>query len=131
MKGLIPIGFSDFREIIERGFRYIDKTRYVHTLCTTGKYYFLSRPRRFGKSLHISLNNELYSGSKSLFEGLWIYDHWDWEKILPVIQKYCKDMASASDKLELKCTNKNVFFSGKGEVGIFDFVVTCLAINLK
>ena len=85
MKGLIPIGFSDFREIIERGFRYIDKTRYVHTLCTTGKYYFLSRPRRFGKSLHISLIKELYSGSKALFEGLWINDHWDWEKIHPVI----------------------------------------------
>ncbi len=85
MKGMIPIGFSDFREIIERGFRYIDKTRYVHTLCTTGKYYFLSRPRRFGKSLHISLIKELYSGSKSLFEGLWIFDQWDWVNIHPVI----------------------------------------------
>jgi hypothetical protein len=92
MKGLIPIGFSDFREIIERGFRYIDKTRYVHTLCSTGKYYFLSRPRRFGKSLHISLIKELYSGSKSLFEGLWIYDQWDWGKIHPVIHLSLKSL---------------------------------------
>ena len=92
MKGLIPIGFSDFREIIERGFRYIDKTRYVHTLCMMGKYYFLSRPRRFGKSLHISLIKELYSGSKSLFEGLWIYHHWDWGKIHPVIQLSLKSL---------------------------------------
>ena len=92
MKGLIPIGFSDFREIIERGFRYIDKSRYVHTLCTTGKYYFLSRPRRFGKSLTISLIKELYSGSKNLFKGLWIEDKWDWDKRHPIIHISLKSL---------------------------------------
>ena len=92
MKGLIPIGFSDFREIIERGYRYIDKSRYIHSLCTTGKYYFLSRPRRFGKSLTISLIKELYSGSKNLFKDLWIEDKWDWDKRYPIIHISLKSL---------------------------------------
>jgi hypothetical protein len=92
MKGLIPIGFSDFREIIERGYRYIDKSRYIHTICTTGKYYFLSRPRRFGKSLTISLIKELYSGSKNLFKDLWIEDKWDWDKRHPIIHISLKSL---------------------------------------
>jgi len=51
---IYPIGIQTFEEIIRRGFLYIDKTEYIYKLATTGKYYFLSRPRRFGKSLLIS-----------------------------------------------------------------------------
>jgi len=51
---------------------YIDKTQNIYTLITTGRYYFLSRPRRFGKSLLISTLNELFSGNKELFQKLWI-----------------------------------------------------------
>ena len=51
-----------------------------------GKYYFLSRPRRFGKSLLLDTISELFSGSELLFKGLWIHDKWDWETTNPVIR---------------------------------------------
>ncbi|MCS7036526.1 MAG: AAA family ATPase, partial [Saprospiraceae bacterium] len=70
----LPIGIQDFRTIRTEGYKYVDKTEYVHRLVTSGKFYFLSRPRRFGKSLTVSTLQELYSGSRELFEGLWIAD---------------------------------------------------------
>ncbi|NUO01389.1 MAG: ATP-binding protein [Saprospiraceae bacterium] len=82
----LPLGLQDFREIIEGGYKYIDKTAYVHRLCSSGKYYFLSRPRRFGKSITVSVLNELYSGSQELFKGLWIENKWNWSNRHPVIR---------------------------------------------
>ncbi|MBE2208510.1 MAG: AAA family ATPase, partial [Saprospiraceae bacterium] len=82
----LPIGIQDFRTLIEDGYKYVDKTRYVHQLATTGKFFFLSRPRRFGKSITIATLQELYSGSRVLFKGLWIEDKWDWNKRHPVIR---------------------------------------------
>jgi Predicted AAA-ATPase/PD-(D/E)XK nuclease superfamily len=84
MKNL-PIGIQTLGEIRAKNGIYVDKTSLVHQLVTTGKYYFLSRPRRFGKSLTVSTLKELYLGNKVLFEGLWIYDQWDWSKTNPVI----------------------------------------------
>jgi hypothetical protein len=80
-----PIGLQDFKGIIEDGFMYVDKTRLIHTLIGSGKYYFLSRPRRFGKSLLLSTIKQVFSGNKDLFKGLWIEDHWNWEQKHPVI----------------------------------------------
>jgi len=80
-----PIGLQDFRGIREGGFLYVDKTQLIHTLIESGKYYFLSRPRRFGKSLLLSTVKEIFSGSKDLFKGLWIEQHWNWEQRHPVI----------------------------------------------
>jgi hypothetical protein len=80
-----PIGQQDFRGIIQGGFVYVDKTRLIHTLIESGKYYFLSRPRRFGKSLLLSTIEEIFRGSRDLFKGLWIVDHWDWDQKYPVI----------------------------------------------
>ena len=57
----------------------------IHTLVESGKYYFLSRPRRFGKSLLLSTIKEIVSGSKELFKGLWIEGQWNWEQKYPVI----------------------------------------------
>ena len=74
-----PIGIQDFRTLREGGYVYVDKTEHIHRLLTTGKYYFFSRPRRFGKSLTVATMNELYSGSRELFDGLWVQDHWDFE----------------------------------------------------
>jgi hypothetical protein len=84
MKNL-PIGMQSLAEIRENNCIYVDKTELVHRLVTTGKYYFFSRPRRFGKSLLISTLKSLYLGHKNLFEGLWIEDKWDWSKTNPVI----------------------------------------------
>jgi hypothetical protein len=84
MKNL-PIGIQTLAQIRAKNGIYVDKTQLVHQLVTSGTYYFLSRPRRFGKSLTISTLKELYLANKSLFEGLWIYDKWDWSKTNPVI----------------------------------------------
>ncbi|MVT12074.1 ATP-binding protein [Chitinophaga tropicalis] len=81
-----PIGLQSFREIREGGFVYIDKTEKIHQMVDSGKYYFLSRPRRFGKSLLLDTISELFSGSKELFKGLWIYDKWNWDAKNPVIR---------------------------------------------
>lgn len=67
---LYPIGIQNFSEIRTRGFAYVDKTAAVYALAATGKYYFLSRPRRFGKSLLISTMEAYFSGKKELFNGL-------------------------------------------------------------
>ena len=65
---LYPIGIPNFSSIRERGFAYVDKTRLVYQLASTGKYYFLSRPRRFGKSLLVSTLEAYFSGQKELFK---------------------------------------------------------------
>jgi hypothetical protein len=81
-----PIGLQSFRKIREGGFVYVDKTRLIHTLVESGSYYFLSRPRRFGKSLLLDTITELFIGSETLFKGLWIHDKWDWNNKTPVIR---------------------------------------------
>ena len=81
---LLPIGIQTFRDIIEGGFYYVDKTHFIPKL--TSKYYFLSRPRRFGKSLFLDTLKEAFSGTKELFKGLYLYDNWDWEKRYPVVR---------------------------------------------
>ncbi|KZX12967.1 ATP-binding protein [Methanobrevibacter curvatus] len=82
----LPVGIQTFSEIREEGYVYVDKTKYIHEITTRGKPYFLSRPRRFGKSLLISTLKELFEGNKKLFKDLYIYDKWDWNKKYPVIK---------------------------------------------
>ncbi|AEE52285.1 ATP-binding protein [Haliscomenobacter hydrossis] len=82
----LPLGLQDFRKIIENDFKYIDKTRYIYEMCRTPGAYFLSRPRRFGKSITLAVLQELYLGSRDLFKGLWIQDHWDWNRTHPVLR---------------------------------------------
>jgi hypothetical protein len=91
-----PIGIQTFSEIIEGGFIYVDKTELIHQLITSGKYYFLSRPRRFGKSLLLSTLAEIFSGNKKLFEGLWIENNWNWEQKHPVIRISFSDIGVAT-----------------------------------
>ena len=74
----LPIGMQTFREIREMNCYYVDKTAYVGRLLDEGKHYFLSRPRRFGKSLFLDTCKELFEGNEPLFEGLAIHDRWDW-----------------------------------------------------
>ncbi len=67
---LLPIGMQDFSEIRKNNYVYVDKTEQIYNLVSTGKIYFLSRPRRFGKSLLISTLSAYFSGKKDLFRGL-------------------------------------------------------------
>lgn len=76
---IISYRHTVFPEYPEGGYIYVDKTSYIHRLVTTGKYYFLSRPRRFGKSLLMSTIEEFFKGQRDLFEGLAISDYdYDW-----------------------------------------------------
>ena len=82
----LPIGIQTFREIIEEGHYYVDKTGFAVDLVETGKYYFLSRPRRFGKSLFLDTLRELFEGNQPLFTALAAESRWDWSKKYPVIR---------------------------------------------
>ncbi len=96
----LPIGISSLSKIIQGGYVYVDKTRYVYELVNTGEYYFLSRPRRFGKSLFVDTLKEAFEGNKDLFKGLWLYDHWDWEKTYPVIHiSFAEGVLKSKDEL--------------------------------
>lgn len=76
-----PIGIQDFEKLRTKGYSYVDKSRFVYKLATEGEYYFLSRPRRFGKSLFLSTLEAYFQGKKELFEGLAIYDlETEWKK---------------------------------------------------
>ena len=92
-KRRLPIGIQTFREIREENCYYVDKTAYMQRLIDEGKHYFLSRPRRFGKSLFLDTLKELFEGNEPLFEGLYIHDHWDWSVRYPVL---CLDFGSGN-----------------------------------
>ena len=81
----LPIGIQAFDKLIEGGYIYVDKTEIIHRLVTTGATYFLSRPRRFGKSLLLNTLKSLFEGQQALFSGLWIENNWDWSKSNPVL----------------------------------------------
>lgn len=78
----LPVGLYTFRDIIEGGFLYVDKTRWIYELVRYRKgIYFLSRPRRFGKSLLVSTLSEIFHGNRDLFQGLWLYaSDYDWKE---------------------------------------------------
>ena len=81
-----PIGIQTFSELIQEDYIYIDKTKNIYEMITTGKCYFFARPRRFGKSLLVSTLAEIFSGNKELFAGFAISSlPYDWKKH-PVIK---------------------------------------------
>ena len=82
----LPIGIQTLREIREDGHYYVDKTPFALRLVEQGKYYFLSRPRRFGKSLFLDTLKELFEGNQALFIGLHAQQHWDWSLRYPVLR---------------------------------------------
>ncbi len=82
----LPIGIQTLREIREGDFYYVDKTGFALRLIAEGKYYFLSRPRRFGKSLFLDTLAELFAGNEALFRGLEAESRWDWSRRYPVIR---------------------------------------------
>ena len=82
----LPIGIQTFQEIRERDCYYVDKTAYVGRLLDEGKHYFLSRPRRFGKSLFLDTLKELFEGNEPLFAGLAIHGEHDWSISHPVLR---------------------------------------------
>jgi hypothetical protein len=82
----LPIGIQSFAKLRKSGCYYVDKTAFALRLIEQGGYYFLSRPRRFGKSLFVDTLKELFEGNQALFEGLYAEQHWDWSVQYPVIR---------------------------------------------
>ena len=82
----LPIGIQTFRKLREEGCYYVDKTHHIACLVDGGTHYFLSRPRRFGKSLFVDTLKELFEGSEESFEGLAIHGQWDWSARHPVVR---------------------------------------------
>ncbi len=99
----LPIGIQTFREIRENDYYYIDKTGFARQLIDEGKYYFLSRPRRFGKSLLIDTLAELFAGNEPLFRDLAIHPHWDWSTRYPVIRiSFAEGVLQSRDALDAR-----------------------------
>ena len=85
-KRRLPIGLQTFSKVREQNCYYVDKTPYIERLLNEGSHYFLSRPRRFGKSLFLDTLKELFEGNEPLFAGLHIHDHWGWSVHHPVVR---------------------------------------------
>ena len=76
----LPIGIQTFKNMREGNYVYVDKTEHAYRMASRGGAYFLSRPRRFGKSLMVSTLHELFDGNQLLFKDLWIENKWDWSQ---------------------------------------------------
>jgi len=118
----LPVGIQTFSKIIEDDYLYIDKTEIARSLIERYQYIFLSRPRRFGKSLFLDTLKNIFEGKQDLFQGLLIEKQWNWEEKYPVIKIsfsggiHSKDdleedllhiLKSNEDRLELQCENKS------------------------
>jgi len=97
----LPIGKQDFPSLIGDGYLYVDKTEQIHQLLQAGPYLFLSRPRRFGKSLLVSTLHEIFRGNKTPFKGLWIEDKITWDTY-PVIRVDFNQMDYLSNPLPIE-----------------------------
>jgi hypothetical protein len=82
----LPIGINTLSSIRDNDMVYVDKTPLIWQMVQQTARFFLSRPRRFGKSLLVDTLKELFEGNRALFEGLYIDDQWDWSKQYPVIK---------------------------------------------
>ncbi|MFZ4616248.1 MAG: AAA family ATPase [Rectinemataceae bacterium] len=85
----LPIGIQSFETIRTDGYIYIDKTPFIARMVNLGKPYFLSRPRRFGKSLLLDTMDQAFSGRRELFAGLYLdtpESQWDWSRTNPVLR---------------------------------------------
>lgn len=103
MKKRLPTGIQTFREIREGNYYYIDKTPFAYKLVSEAKYYFLSRPRRFGKSLFLDTLKELFEGNEPLFRDLFIHGRWDWQTRHPVIRiSFGAGTLKTREELELR-----------------------------
>ena len=110
----LPIGMQTFRDIRESNCYYVDKTAYIGRLLDEGKHYFLSRPRRFGKSLFLDTCKELFEGNEPLFEGLAIHDRWDWSVRHPRAAPQLRQWPLQGTWLPARGSNGSVADPGRG-----------------
>ena len=113
----LPIGIQTFRELRERGCYYVDKTAYIRRLLDKGSHYFLSRPRRFGKSLFLDTLKELFEGNEPLFRGLHIHGGWDWSVRHPVL-RLCFDRGNFKDPAQVEASLTEQLAAAERSIGI-------------
>ena len=114
----LPVGIQTFSKIIEGDYLYIDKTEIAHSLIESYQYVFLSRPRRFGKSLFLDTLKNIFEGNRELFRGLLIEKQWNWEVKYPVIKISFSGGIRSQETL-----HKNLFYILKDNQERLD--VTC------
>jgi hypothetical protein len=112
----LPIGIQTFSEIREENYAYVDKSGIAVNLINSGKYYFLARPRRFGKSLFISTLQALFEGKKELFTNLAAWDSWDWNTCYPVIKLSFAGVAR--NVTDMKQDIHNILESNQKRLGV-------------
>ena len=119
---LLPIGIQNLEKIIKNNYIYIDKTKYLYDLIQTGSYYFISRPRRFGKSLTCSTFAEIFSGNKELFKNCLIYNSdYNWQKY-PVIEFNFNSIAhNSKSQLILGLNEKLNDIAKKQKIDLSDY----------
>ncbi len=105
----LPLGIQTFAKLIQEDHYYVDKTEFVYKLANIGTYFFLSRPRRFGKSSFLDTIQEAYQGNEVLFKGLFLEKNWDWSKKYPVI----KISFGSGEATNLGCIDMAVLLNGR------------------
>ncbi len=130
-----PVGIQDFGEIRTNNYLYVDKTEFVYKLTEGGKYFFLSRPRRFGKSLLISTLESLFLAKRELFKGLFIEDKWNWEQTNPIIRISFSNIGhkekglykALDDRLNAIAQSYEIVFKDSGISGKFKELIETLS----
>lgn len=127
MKNL-PIGISTLENIIKGNYLYIDKTHHIGKLVTQtgGKYYFLSRPRCFGKSLFVDTLKQAFLGNKSLFKGLYLEKNWDWLTNYPVIHMSFGGSSAFKSQASLE---ESIYTQLKNHASKHQVVLSTISIN--
>ena len=133
-----PVGIQDFSEVRKGGYVYVDKTMFVDRLFWHGKFYFLSRPRRFGKSLFLSALDYLFQGREELFKGLYIHERWDWSQTNPIIKISFSNIShkekgllmAISDNLDDIAKKYGIVLNEKVNSGKFKELIETLSVNL-
>ena len=113
----LPVGIQTFSQVIEEGYYYVDKTGMAVDLVEQGKYYFLSRPRRFGKSLLLDTLKDLFEGHQALFKGLAAEARWDWTKKHPVIRVSFSD-GVLQNRAELDQRMSEILIDNQKRLGV-------------
>ena len=128
----LPIGESSFENMRTRDYLYVDKTEYVHRMVMEGAYYFVSRPRRFGKSLLLSTLKCLFQARKELFEGLWIAEHgeWEWEEHPVVVIDFNGINHDTPENLRLDLKSRLTIMAKESQVTLEGFSIVAKFMDL-
>jgi hypothetical protein len=112
----LPIGIQSFEGLRSQNYMYVDKTQCIYDLLYSGTYYFLSRPRRFGKSLLLTTIKAIFEGKKELFEGLYIYDKHDWTPQPVILFSWGNIEHSSAESMEISASNHFNAFAEEHEI---------------